>query len=231
MYYYHNRDTSDAMWQLTLSSTIDLSSIVLVLASAKKERSMPKDRRRVTVIQQNDSESSTVTVLNPSWVSPPLPKESTSVDMDVSPDRNAHHSEKRRMKMEGLQLKRILAKPYSKSYNRRVKKKERDQTALGLQELKSIIKAVENPDSNEQTYDHEAQPSDSGGNGDVRRLKTSSIQGQIGEGKGLPLKEGQRRRALKIEQMRSPMIRSNPNFALNPFQTIKTHAQNSLLRR
>jgi len=52
--------------------------------------------------------------------------------------------------------------------------------------------------------------------------------GQIGKGKGTPLTRSQRRRALKAECFRQPLIRSNPEFAANPFETIRTHARNTL---
>jgi hypothetical protein len=83
--------------------------------------------------------------------------------------------------------------------------------------------------------------------------------GQIGEGNDAPLTKSQRRRALygliianlffffafateatsfflfltlhrrKAERFRQPLIRSNPEFAANPFETIRTHARNTLV--
>jgi hypothetical protein len=53
--------------------------------------------------------------------------------------------------------------------------------------------------------------------------------GQIGQGKGTPLSRSQRRRALKAERFRQPLIRADPAFAANPFGTIRTHAQNTLV--
>lgn len=34
----------------------------------------------------------------------------------------------------------------------------------------------------------------------------------------------------KIERLRHPLILSNPQFGSNPFQTIRTHAQNTLIK-
>jgi hypothetical protein len=82
-----------------------------------------------------------------------------------------------------------------------------------------------------------------------------TLPGQIGEGIGVPLTKSQRRRALygllpqlsscvlqlkaifffltlhrrKAERFRQPLIRSNPEFAANPFETIRTHARNTLV--
>ncbi|KAF8507144.1 hypothetical protein F5888DRAFT_74732 [Russula emetica] len=54
--------------------------------------------------------------------------------------------------------------------------------------------------------------------------------GQIGECHGVPLMRSQgRRRALKAERFRQPLIRLNPEFAANPFETIRTHARNTLV--
>jgi len=54
--------------------------------------------------------------------------------------------------------------------------------------------------------------------------------GQIGESHDAPLMRSQRRRrALKAERFRQPLIRSNPEFAANPFETIRTHARNTLV--
>lgn len=80
--------------------------------------------------------------------------------------------------------------------------------------------------------------------------KARATPGVIGEGKGAPLSKNQRKRALyvsqftqlpklttlyttlcsQLEKMRIPMILSNPAFASNPFETIRTHAQNTLLK-
>jgi len=58
---------------------------------------------------------------------------------------------------------------------------------------------------------------------------TTRRPGQIGEGNGAPLVRSQRRRALKAERFRQPLIRSNPEFAANPFETIRIHARNTLV--
>jgi hypothetical protein len=69
--------------------------------------------------------------------------------------------------------------------------------------------------------------------------------GKIGEGRKNPLSKSQRKHALYVvtllqwssiilpsnsvvEQLRQPLILSNPEFSSNPFQTLRTHAQNSL---
>ncbi|KAG2159977.1 ribosome biogenesis protein SLX9-domain-containing protein [Suillus bovinus] len=66
---------------------------------------------------------------------------------------------------------------------------------------------------------------------DARPHKVQQKTLQIGEGKGIPLSKNQRKRALELEKLRQPLILSNPLYSSNPFQTIRTHAQNTLVKR
>ncbi|OBZ80039.1 hypothetical protein A0H81_00893 [Grifola frondosa] len=97
--------------------------------------------------------------------------------------------------------------PYSKSHERRLKRKARNKLPVELQNAINLDDEVTN-----------------------ETPKAKPKPGQIGEGKGVPLSKAQRKRALQVERMRVPMILSNPEFTLNPFQTIRTHAQNTLLK-
>jgi len=63
-----------------------------------------------------------------------------------------------------------------------------------------------------------------------QKVRTQPKAGKIGEGKNMPLSNNQRQRVLQMEQSRQPLIRSTPEFASNPFQTIRTHAQNTLVK-
>ncbi|KAI0348430.1 hypothetical protein BDW22DRAFT_91739 [Trametopsis cervina] len=117
--------------------------------------------------------------------------------------------------------------PYSKSHERRVKRKAREQVAGGLQEITDALAEVESdvPVLIQQDVSAEdGQPS----TGASRKF--ANAPGQIGEGKPAPLKKSQRKKALQAERLRIPLILSNPEFAANPFQTIRTHAQNTLVR-
>jgi len=64
----------------------------------------------------------------------------------------------------------------------------------------------------------------------MTKPRTQQKAGKIGEGKNMSLSKNQRKRALQMEQFRQPLIRSNPEFVNNPFQTIRTHAQNTLVK-
>ena len=111
--------------------------------------------------------------------------------------------------------------------------------------MRAVISALENATDPEM-----ATSADRTANRSVpeQKPKEKTRPGQIGEGKGVPLSKAQRKRALyvrvllpnykcthslssQMERLRHPMILSNPEFSLNPFQTIRTHAQNTLIKR
>ncbi|KIM85344.1 hypothetical protein PILCRDRAFT_358167 [Piloderma croceum F 1598] len=134
-------------------------------------------------------------------------------------------------KKEKLQLKReafidklrSFRSSSSKNQKRRLKKKQKEQVGGGLDAIQAAISAldgerIDNIEQTEQIVDESTH------------LRIKSKPGQIGEGKGLPLKQNQRKRALEMERLRAPMILTNPAYASNPFQTIRTHAQNTLLK-
>ncbi|KAF8844025.1 hypothetical protein BDN67DRAFT_49772 [Paxillus ammoniavirescens] len=114
--------------------------------------------------------------------------------------------------------------PYSKVQRRRFNRKQREQVGGGLGSIQAVISALEDkepspePEEAQQPKDHsQSQPT-----------KAKAKAGPMGAGKGVPLTKSQRKRALEMERLRHPLILSNPEFAANPFQTIRTHAQNTL---
>ncbi|KAI0800936.1 ribosome biogenesis protein SLX9-domain-containing protein [Fomes fomentarius] len=120
--------------------------------------------------------------------------------------------------------------PYSKSHERRLKRKAREQVAGGMDEIKMAIAAVEDdiPLAVQNSIAATAEGVDETPAPQSKKVRPK--HGQIGEGKGAPLTKNQRKRALQVERMRIPMILATPEFAANPFQTIRTHAQNTLLK-
>ncbi|KIK99043.1 hypothetical protein PAXRUDRAFT_823215 [Paxillus rubicundulus Ve08.2h10] len=115
--------------------------------------------------------------------------------------------------------------PYSKAQRRRFNRKQREQVGGGLGSIQAVISALEEKEPSpgleraQQPKDH-TQP---------QPTKAKAKAG-MGAGKGVPLTKSQRKRALEVERLRHPLILSNPQFAANPFQTIRTHAQNTLER-
>ncbi|KAJ7631097.1 ribosome biogenesis protein SLX9-domain-containing protein [Roridomyces roridus] len=128
--------------------------------------------------------------------------------------------DKQQLKREAL-LQRLEStrSPYSKSHNRRLKRKAREQVGGGLNDIQLALAAVEDPEVGAEEDSEETQPK-----------KVKPKPGQIGTGKGAPLSKAQRQRALQLEKLRHPLILANAEFASNPFQTIRTHAQNTLLQ-
>jgi len=108
--------------------------------------------------------------------------------------------------------------PYSKSHNRRLKKKGKEQIGGGLNDIQAAITelAEEAEDATSITT--------------AAKTKLNAKSGKIGEGKGLLFTATRRKRALQLELIRQPAILSNKDFASNPFGTIRTHAQNTLVK-
>ncbi|KAL0072081.1 hypothetical protein AAF712_001004 [Marasmius tenuissimus] len=131
---------------------------------------------------------------------------------------------------EYVSLQNLTLSPYSKSHMRRMKRKAREQLASGLDDIQSALNSLDdnatNPSnttesSTETGYDEAAQ---------TGQPPPKTKPGQIGEGKGATLSKQQRKRVLQAERMRHPLILQNPQFSSNPFQTIRTHAQNTLVK-
>ncbi|KAJ7925895.1 ribosome biogenesis protein SLX9-domain-containing protein [Mycena leptocephala] len=148
---------------------------------------------------------------------------SKAVDLLGSMDEEPHpgtlkKKEKQQLKREAL-LERLESShsPYSKSHARRMKRKAKEQLGGGLDDIQHALAA----ESLAQTASEEVQP---------KQKKPKPKPGQIGEGKGAPLSKAQRQRALQMEKLRHPLILGNAEFSSNPFQTIRTHAQNTLLK-
>ncbi|KAG9104353.1 hypothetical protein FRC06_003399 [Ceratobasidium sp. 370] len=143
---------------------------------------------------------------------PTLPITKTSV-----PGPTQTKKEKKQFKHE-LFLQRLTAgtSPYSKSHNRRLKRKAKTELSTDLASVEKALRAIA-PEISAVAPDHEptSQPARSAG--------------LMGEGKGVTLSKKQRQKALELERLRQPAIMQNPEFKSNPFAAIRTHAKNSLL--
>ncbi|KAK7058865.1 hypothetical protein VNI00_001489 [Paramarasmius palmivorus] len=130
---------------------------------------------------------------------------------------------KQQLKREALLSRLELTQsPYSKSHQRRMKRKAREQIANGLNEMQDAIASLEDTEESpkEEVKDNPEKV--------TSKPKTKS--GQIGEGKGVTLSTQQRKRILQAERLRHPLILQNSQFSANPFETIRTHAQNTLVK-
>jgi len=143
------------------------------------------------------------------------------VDEPEEPQNTMTKKEKQQLKKEAF-IDRLQStrSPYSKTQQRRFKRKQQEQVGGGLDAIQAVISALDN----------NAAPDGDGKNTEEAQPKVKQKLGQIGEGKGIPLSRNQRKRALEMERLRAPMILANPDYASNPFQTIRTHAQNTLVK-
>jgi len=128
--------------------------------------------------------------------------------------------EKQRMRHDVLmQRLGVSSSPYSKSTIRRIKRKEKEKLSTDLTAVGEAIAAVE-AQVVPQNKIHKGKEAHN------PRPKP----GQIGEGKHTSLTMNQRKGTFKAEKLRHELIMKDPNFSSNPFQTIRTHAQNTLLK-
>ncbi|KAF4623633.1 hypothetical protein D9613_001905 [Agrocybe pediades] len=124
-----------------------------------------------------------------------------------------------------LQKLKPSIKETSKSHQRRLKRKAKEQLSGGLDDLQSAIASLEKEDMSDDDEKTDAADAPSHGNSSNSKPKP----GMIGKSKSAPLSKAQRKRALELERLRHPLILTNPEFSSNPFQTIRTHAKNTLL--
>ncbi|KAJ7038077.1 ribosome biogenesis protein SLX9-domain-containing protein [Mycena alexandri] len=149
--------------------------------------------------------------------------------MDAEPQTvTLKKKEKQMMKREAL-LQRLESthSPYSKSHARRQKRKAKEQLGSGLDDIQLALAEVDDDAADEPA---ESAAMVAGDEAEPKQKKTKPKPGQIGEGRAAPLSKAQRQRALQMEKLRHPLILANAEFSSNPFQTIRTHAQNTLLQ-
>ncbi|KAJ7293691.1 ribosome biogenesis protein SLX9-domain-containing protein [Mycena rebaudengoi] len=139
--------------------------------------------------------------------------------------------EKQQLKRDAL-LQRLESNhsPYSKSHARRQKRRAKEQIAGGLDDMQLALAAVEDEAADAEAQDSMPAATDDSAPIAQPKKKAKPKPGQIGEGKGAPLSRSQRQRALELEKLRHPLILANSDFSSNPFQTIRTHAQNTLVQ-
>jgi len=113
----------------------------------------------------------------------------------------------------------------SKSHERRLKRKAKEQLTGGLDDLQSAIASLEQG----ATLHDESLATNATTSKDEKNSRPVIKPGTIGKGGSSTLSKAQRKRVLELERLRHPLILTNSEFSSNPFQTIRTHAQNTLL--
>ncbi|KAJ2920180.1 hypothetical protein MD484_g24, partial [Candolleomyces efflorescens] len=160
-----------------------------------------------------------------------------TVDSAEQQEPTLTKKEKQAMKREAFMQKLDNTRNiYSKSHNRRMKRKAKEQIANGMSDIQSVLAALEDPlDATTEApaqkgSNKNAMETEENGSSAQAKPTASSKSLKIGEGKAAPLSKSQRKRALELERLRHPLILTNPSFASDPFSTIRLHAQNTLLK-
>ncbi|KAF8591894.1 hypothetical protein K439DRAFT_1379552 [Ramaria rubella] len=131
--------------------------------------------------------------------------------------------EKQQLRHDAL-LQRLGATstPYSKSHMKRLKRRAKEDLSTDLAAVGEAIAAVETRDSSGRLPDQAMSG--------THESKPETRPGQIGERKHGSLTRNQRKRALQMENLRHKLIMANTDFSSNPFRTIRTHAENTLVK-
>ncbi|PBL00979.1 hypothetical protein ARMGADRAFT_404033 [Armillaria gallica] len=149
------------------------------------------------------------------------PAQDSSVTSTAAPESRLKKKDKQQSKHEiFMQRLELSHQPYSKSHARRLKRKAKEQVANGMTDIQDALPSL----------DEEETSNDATKSKDDQHTQKKTRGGQIGKGKSSTYTSAQRKQALKLEQLRHPLILSNSKFATNPFETIRTHAQNTLLQ-
>ncbi|TDL28377.1 hypothetical protein BD410DRAFT_759554 [Rickenella mellea] len=137
--------------------------------------------------------------------------------------------EKQQMKHEAF-LRRLESthSPYSKSHNRRLKRKAKEEIGGGLSDIGLVLDTFDPSIPADESA--VLGTSDDTTKAEALKQASKARPGQIGAGKAATLSNTQRKRAMQMEKLRHPLILTTPEFAANPFQTIRTHAQNTLIK-
>jgi len=135
--------------------------------------------------------------------------------------KKAKQFEKREAFLQKFSLSSIQG---SKSHQKRMKRKAKEQLTGGLSDLQTALVTLEKDVLAQQEPLTTISTSQ-----DEAKAEPAARPGTIGKGLASTLSKAQRKRVLELERLRHPLILTNSEFSANPFQTIRTHAQNTLL--
>ncbi|CAA7266550.1 unnamed protein product [Cyclocybe aegerita] len=173
----------------------------------------------------NDASISGVVGLGePSGSQAPGPQAEPEHEPVTQQKKKEKQQEKRKAFLQKLEP---TARQFSKSHERRMKRKAKEQLSGGLHDLQSALASLE-----EDKHGEDSAPAVTIADAEEPQTtaKPKVKPGTIGKGRSAPLSKAQRNRAFELERLRHPLILKNPDFFSNPFQTIRTHAQNTLLK-
>ncbi|KAF8167991.1 ribosome biogenesis protein SLX9-domain-containing protein [Crassisporium funariophilum] len=146
--------------------------------------------------------------------------EAAAIEQPVQQSKKEKQIEKREAFMKKLEP---TSKTFSKSHERRMKRKAKEQLTGTMGDLQSALASLD-----EAAITSESSPVKDMGAAETKPKAAASIK--IGKGASATLSKNQRKRLLEMERFRHPLILTNSEYASNPFKTIRTHAQNTLMK-
>lgn len=175
---------------------------------------MPVDRRKRTPRHEQSHKTGVVTQSSDAVDEGPRDQERVPNSTRLKTARlGITKKQKQSLRRDALKQRLgIAGSPYSKSHRKRLNRKGKDRLITDLKAVEQAIAAVD--------MNHSSTHSNSLG----------ARQGQIGEGNPSSLTSKQRQRTLHLESLRHKLVLQTPEFVSNPFQTIRTHAQNTLIK-
>ncbi|TFK30548.1 hypothetical protein FA15DRAFT_662524 [Coprinopsis marcescibilis] len=153
-----------------------------------------------------------------------IPQASTPTEDVHTMTKKEKSASKKEAFLNKLELSRTT---HSKSHEKRMKKKAKEQLASGLSDIQMALDALAEAEGPSEVLDSTGKEMNTNTNSKAATSKSL----KIGEGKAATLRDSQRKRLLQLERLRQPLILTNPTFSTNPFSTVRLHAQNSLVKR
>lgn len=175
--------------------------------------------------------------------------ESSTANTTSQPNKKLKQKNKRAALMQKLVESSIPVSPYSKSYNRRLKRKQKqsmglDSMTAALDDAVPDLSMAMLPESSSATSTRpvtsnlSAQPAPPESflakrtRTENKQLtqKAKTAQGKIGEDTvHKSMSARQRQKMLNEERNRLPAVLAHKSFSANPFETIRLHAQNTIV--
>ncbi|KAK9897195.1 hypothetical protein P389DRAFT_54439 [Cystobasidium minutum MCA 4210] len=171
--------------------------------------------------------------------------------LPAQPNKKAKKKNKRAALMQKLTESSIPVSPYSKSHNRRLKKKQKQ--SLGLDSMTAALDdAMPSTSTSFNTAEFATTTRPAGSTSKVsiapppesflakrsraenkqltQQQKTKTAPNKIGEDTvHKSMSARQRQKMLNEERNRLPAILAHKSFSANPFETIRLHAQNTIV--
>ncbi|TIB06424.1 hypothetical protein E3P96_00468 [Wallemia ichthyophaga] len=133
---------------------------------------------------------------------------------------------KNRSKLSDQVKASIKTNEYSKSHQKRMKKKAKQQLNVNLNDLDEGLHDI---DQHTQPTHEESAAANSAQ--DKQQQQRKKLEEAANKTSNKPLTQKQKQKALQLETKRLPLILNHPQYSKDPFGTLKQHAENMLNQR